>query len=365
MALDAPPADSSPAPDAPGTAVVDAPPADSSPAPEAYTQEWIDSLNPAQREQWQLNGEDPTSTDSPTDADSAPAAPEKQAASTDATPDTPASEPGSPAKGEKLKARTAELDEEIQGLHERLRIRSELRQELARREGPAKADPAPAPASAGRYSRAELDRYRAMPGAPTAEQYEDVNDYYTAMGLFVSDKRHEEASAQDRAVSDGRARYEAFTRTAKEAVERVRVYQEQHPDFGKTVHPDLMQITPASLVPEGETVGPHHALAEEVIKSEATPQLLEHFSNDPEDWQRLCELAPADLLRAFGRLEARLLTAAPVPPLKHVSDSPEPPTVLGRKPAQKPNDVEGAMTRGDYAAYEAAANAADIAAAGN
>ena len=95
-------------------------PADSAPA----TVDALDSLSKTERDQWELTGEFPVTSTSPTPADSDPATPVDQAASTDAH-DQPDSEPGEPGR-QNAGTRKAQLAQEIQDL---LAERAALRQE--------------------------------------------------------------------------------------------------------------------------------------------------------------------------------------------------------------------------------------------
>jgi hypothetical protein len=99
------------------------------------------------------------------------------------------------------------------------------------------------------------------------------------------------------------------------------------------------------------------------------PQLMRHFSDHPEDLQRLSRLAPRELLREMGKLEATIEkpASAPAPPAappKTVTDAPAPPPTLGSRPAVPNDDAEGAVARGDFKAYEEAANRREVGALG-
>ncbi len=355
MRTDAPSAESSTAPSAPET-----------PAP--YSQAWLEAMNAEQRATWERTGEGPASPESADQpAESAPAEPAEQAASTDATPDQSDSEPDAPVKGEKgekLRKRTADLQAENEALRAELRERHRLRQELSQleqrspqRDQPAESRPATPP------TKAEWERYKAMPEAPRQDQFDNYDDWSIAMGVFIADRRYAERQAQSRAEHVGRERAQAFQRVLDGATKRIQEYEATHEGFAQGVHPDLLRVEPASLVPPGTPIGPHNVLAEEILKSDLTPQLLLHFSSHPEDWQKLCAMRPPDLLRAFGRLEVQV--ASPTPPAQAAEpqpSSPEPPRTLGRKTAQAPDEIEAALARGDFAAYERAMNARETAA---
>lgn len=329
----------------------DAQPAESSPATESS--DHLASLSPADLQSWEKSGVLPDGS-----AESSPATPD-QAASTDAS-SSPASEPGKPAKGLKLKARSAEIEAENQALQEKLRLRALLREELARTDRPTDAprDSSPAPDRAP-----EWKRYVDMPDAPQEDAFDNYRDFTAAMGTFIADKRYEERESRQRIQQQHSQHAEKVHQTIESAQARIQAYQQTDPDFATKVHPALLELRPVSSLGSDERIGPENVLAEEVLKSEVQPHLMLHFST-PEgqaEWGRMLRLAPSDLLRAFGRIEARFESQAPAS-TKTITSAPAPAMTLGRKPAAPANDVESAVANGDFAAYSARMNARDVAA---
>lgn len=354
----------------------DAPSADSSPAP-ISGQTVIDTMSAPERETWQKTGDLPErvsvrTKDAP--AESSPAEPAEQAASTDALPVSPASESGQPAtitgkpeKGAKLKARNAALDEENRQLQERLKLRHALREELAQMEPrtPATQDAKPGSSpAAGPWDGSDPRDPKPQDSDP---QFETHADYLDARDQWNERRIERRQMAQQQIAS----RVEGIARMGQSATERVQAYQATHPDFDvSTLDDRLLAIPPASAVPHGTPIGPHHALAEEILKSPVTPQLLQHFSSDEgrADWRRLCAMPPADLLRAFGRLEARFEADASAgggshPPQTR-SRAPQPPTIVGDRPADAGDPLESAVKRKDFSAYSREANKRSLAALG-
>lgn len=342
----------------------DANPAESSPAPAPVSgQALLDSFTPTERDSWEKSGSLPDRV-TVTTSDEKPAAsstdqPADQAASTEVI-DTPASEPGKP-KGDKLRARNTELDAENAELREKLRIRHALREELAsldRAKPDAKVDSSPAP------TLTEWQRYMALPGAPKEDDFSSYGEFTAAQALFIADKRFEDHQARAFEQTQRSERDTAIAKTADEAATRVREYAEAHPEFEAQVDDRLLAIAPLSALPADARITPQNVLAEEIIKSPVTPQLLQHFSTDEgrKDWQRLCAMPPNDLLRAFGRLEARFDDGAPpAAPTKHTSSAPAPATVLGARPADTADPIASAVRDKDYSRYEREANKADLA----
>ena len=345
----------------------DAPPAESSPAaaPEPVSgQALLDSFTPTERDTWQKSGDLPervTVTTSDEKPDSSPAEPADQAASTDART-APASEPGKP-NGDKLRARNAQLDEENKQLQERLRLRHALREELASLDRPkadAKADSSPAAAP----TLTEWQRYMALPGAPKEDDFSSYGEFTAAQALFIADRRFEDHQARAFEQTQRTQADETLQRTADEAATRVRSYAETHPEFEGQVDDRLLAIAPLSALPANARITPQNVLAEAIIQSPVTPQLLQHFST-PEgqkDWQRLCAMPPPDLHRAFGRLEARFDDgASAASPQKHLSSAPAPATVLGARPADTADPIEKAVREKDFLRFERESNKAALA----
>lgn len=353
----------------------DAQPAASSPAatptPTPVSgQAVLDSLTSEESQSFALTGTLPervtiaerTPVDA-TPAASSPATPASQAASTDATP-APASEPGKP-KGDKLKARNAQLDAENEALREKLRIRHALREELASLDRPkpdAKTDSSP-----DKPTQSEWQRYKALPGAPKQDDFESYDDFTAAQTLFITDQRWQEHQAKAREAGESHQRAASVQKLAEDATIRVRQYAETHPDFATKVDQRLLAVAPVSVLKPGAKIGPHNVLAEEIAKSPVTPQLLEHFSTDEgrADWSRMMTLPPTELLRAFGRIEERLERAASVAtPPKHQSSAPAPATVLGTAPADTADPIEKAVREKDFERFRRETNKQALAAIG-
>lgn len=323
-------------------------------------------MDPTERQQWQLTGTVPerltkpesATTDAP--ADSSPAEPAAQASDASAAPSAAAT----PAKPVKKNADTR--------VQELLAERARDREEAARLRGQLEALQRPAPdakpaAPSAAPTQAEYERYLAMPGAPNEADFDNYGKFTAAMSVFIADQRWQEhtAHAQQRAQREHHER--AFQKTVTDATQRINDRLTADPTFRERIDPALLDIPPASLLPEGMRVGPHHVLADELLKSPVNAELLEHFSTDDgrKDWRRLCAMPPTELLRAFGRLEARFEgsasapASAPVP--KHVSSAPEPQIVLGARGNDSADPIAKALKDKDFERYTRLANQRDLA----
>lgn len=285
-------------------------------------------------------------TPAATPAASAAAEPVDQAASTDAS-SAAASEP---AKGKGAKARSAALDTDIADLREKLKIRAQLREELDRRETPRQDAPAAAssPAKAPEKFPEYANYVETHPDA-TLEQWLDARDDWRDAQRVAKD-RH--AAAATQRTQQQHARTEKVRTQIAQKVEA-------DPDFLTKVKPEILDLKPFDALAPGEAAGPLNAIAEEILDSPVMPELLLHFSEHPEDLDRLAKIGdPRALVREFGKLEARLDTpAAPTtstPHPKTISDAPRPPAQVGSRASEALDPIHAAVVSGDQAAFKEA-----------
>lgn len=356
----------------------------SSPAPVTTRGEAVlESMNSTERATWEKTGDLPahvaisgSQTDVPADsspastpAASSPASPGVQAASTDAQI-APASEPGTPQKptGHKGNAETR--------IQELLIADRKAREEIARLNGQiealsrvSKPDAPTAGSSPDKTpTKAEYQRYLAMPDAPKEEDFENYREFSAAMGLFITDKRWQEHETRAQQHSQLQRHVAHVQQVGETAAARVQEAIKADPAFASKVDERLLAIEPASVRRiAGQKVGPQHVLVDHILQSDHTDKLLLHFSTEPgqHEWAALCALPPDGLLRAFGRLEARFEGSVnPAPAPKHVSSAPAPPAVLGGRAAEAVDPVDAAIRSKDPGAYIREANKRELAAMG-
>lgn len=282
-------------------------------------------------------------------AESSPAQPVEQAASTEVNAD-PASETGKPRKN--AETRVQELLAERNQLREKAERAERLERELAelRRTAP-QPDVKPAvssPATAETFP--SYDTY--------LQQHPDASyeDYIDARADFRADLRLKTAREQE--VRE--RQQQELTKAQKERAEgfrqRIEAVKAQDPAFIDSLSADVKALKPFDALLPGEQPTAFNAIAEEILSSPVAPQLMRHFTDHPEDLQRLGAMTPTQLLKEMGKLEAKYADSAkPAPaPLKTVTDAPAPPTQLGTKPAAPADPVEAAVNSGDVAAFRAA-----------
>jgi hypothetical protein len=252
--------------------------------------------------------------------------------------------------GDKPAAKATKKDPEARIAHvtwEREEARRETARERARRE--------------------ELERENAeLRAGRTPAKPEPTRDARPAASSDPSDPEPQEKDFDDYgAFIRAQARWDArqeFQQQQRQADERRRAEQREHhtrqrfsayseridkavaadPDFLNSLSADVLALKPLSALEPGERPGPLNALAEEIIDSEHSDQLLRHFSEHPDDLRRFAALHPRQLLREFARLEARLTTAP--------AGSVAPPPLSQAKPPVRP--VTGSPRASDDAAPE-------------
>lgn len=298
----------------------------------------------------------------PTDPPAVPAASTDATSHADSEPAAPAGKPG----GKNLQTRHQELDADIQGLQEKLKLRRLLREELETDRAPRANEPPaskPAPTAA---DVPEWKRWATHPNAPKIEDFPVYEDFVTASAVFAAEKVQEAREQRARLDQASRERMQSIDQTISTFKGRVDEAAKADPTFEAKIHPGLMEIRPAFALAPGEPLQPVNAIMQACVESEAAPALLLHFSS-PEgrkEWQELAkEPTPASMLRRFGRIEARILagsTASAPAAAKPVTSAPDPPTTLGRRAASS-DPLGSALRDGNYTAYKRAADAADLA----
>lgn len=300
--------------------------------------------------------------------DSSPDPSGKQSASTDAT-DRAASETATPDKTKpprNLETRHTEVDEKITELKRKLEIKRELEAQLADRQSPAKQT-ASQPV---KPAEPEWKRYATHPDAPKVENFDTYEEYVDARAVFIADQRHSERETHARRDAESRGRMTETDKTIAGFAERAQKAREADPDFESKIAPGLREIHPAFAMPVGKQPGPANYLLQEVVMSEFSNELMVHFSTDEgrAEWHTLISSPnPAAMIRGFGRIEARFEKSSGTPAegekpaAKPVTSAPAPPKTLGSKPPVNPDRAGAAVNAGDFSAYAAAADAADLA----
>jgi hypothetical protein len=261
---------------------------------------------------------------------------------------------GEPAKGPSAADRdadarmTARIREAVDTSTADLRRQNqELLDRLNRTPAPGAGTKDDAPAGAA--SKAEVQRYLAMPDAPKLDDFAgNATEHAAALSVFINDKRHAERVDADRQHATGIER-------AKQDIERVRTfhgritaYKETDPEFAAKLTPEVkaihgfarLQQINAERSARGEATLPasvDHAIGEEIYDCDAPAQVAVFLSQHPEELAtlRACT-TPQQLTRAFTRLETKVTgsTGAAAPAAASTLDkSPTPAELRARAEA--------------------------------
>lgn len=289
----------------------------------------------------------PLEPPNPADPASAPAD-TSQPASTDAHDKPPASEPGArPGHKGNADTRVQEL------LAERADLRKRL-DALERRTPPVETTPAaPSPAPAQADDDPE----------PQLSDYEDPYAWMRDTARWEGRQAFRQAQATERAAreaQDATTREEARIQGFREQVEAASA---EDAGFVESLSDDVKGLrTIHQAKAAGEALTPRHAIAEELLDSPVAPALMRHWTDHPDEFQKLAgQPGPRELIREFGRQEGYLQAVAAAvaahkvkPPAPSVTQAPPPPTTLGSRPAEPVDAIESAVHSGDVAAFRAA-----------
>ena len=213
------------------------------------------------------------------------------------------------------KHKTQKEVEETQA--ELTRLRGDLERERAAAKAPAAAAPPPRPATPP--PPPPMLRLPNDP-EPTLEQFAKEADPYTAYARSMA--RWEARQEHARIQMSQHAQSMYATRTSK-LTEKLASYEASHPGFSAALHPEVAGVkftTPREL---GSTLG------DLIVDSPHTAALLDHFSRNYPDFQRISALHPILVARELGKLESRFDAASSGPAVK-------PPPISHAKAPNKP-----------------------------
>lgn len=297
--------------------------------------------------------------DSTPAADSSPAQPEvpADAPAADSSSATPEKRPDKRATEHRipdLLSERARLREEKANLEREL---AELRSRSAKPATDAPpADSSPATAAPAITYPDDLQSYDAYNAKHPEASYED---YLDARADVRADQRQAAKDAETRArtvKTEHAQRIEARDTSFRERMSKVLT---DEPEFFEHMSEDVKRLRPFDAIRDAngrwtEQPSGRHAIAEEILKSETPHLLLRHFTDHPEELKRIAGLEPTALLKEMGKLETRLggATAPAKTPPKLITDQPEPPTQLGKRPAEPEDPLTAAVISRDQRAYK-------------
>jgi hypothetical protein len=267
-----------------------------------------------------------------------------------AAAETPAPVPVSPAAsaaGKALNRQKQTAQQRINDLaRDKYRLEGELKALRAQhdpsRPAAAAEVPAPAPAPAPSSDAGLVE--------PKEEDFDTYAQFVRATARYETRLAHA-ADRADRAAEQGRAQ---LSEVQKAHDARLDVFIATHPDYRDVIQ-NQTEVYPTPL------------LADAVLHSDLAPEIAYHLNTHLDEYRALIARAPGPMIKALGKLEARLEattpTAAPAASTpQHITRAPAPPVTLGSRPADPADDVERAGARRDVGAYIRAQNARELAA---
>lgn len=151
-------------------------------------------------------------------------------------------------------------------------------------------------------------------GAPRREDFEDYDQYLDARSAhqvktLLAEERQRET--QEREAAQHRQETGKRIHAFAERLSGVKADDPTHgaklTAFMESLAPEVQSLTPSMELKPGEQPGPMNAIADLVMRSERSRELLLHLSGNPSELQRLAALrTPPDLLWEMARVEARL-----------------------------------------------------------
>ncbi|HMF95083.1 MAG TPA: hypothetical protein VKE96_12345 [Vicinamibacterales bacterium] len=245
---------------------------------------------------------------------------------------TPATPPPAPAKPRydpeaRKKSIKAEIDELTTTKHTTRREIEAAQAELVRLKVEharlAEQRPAPPAEPAARPAPPAVRPTGPIPDddpEPLLEHFATESDPYGSWSRAVS---RWETRQEHRRIESGRRAHAMYQQRTTKLTDKLQAYEQSHPGFQRGLHPSVIDIkftTPKEL---GTMLG------DLIVDSDHTAALLDHFSRNLGDFQRIAALHPVLVAREIGKIEARFDAASSGP-----ASRPQP--ISHAKPLNKP-----------------------------
>lgn len=235
------------------------------------------------------------------------------------------------------------------------RENAELRQQLAapRREPNAPAavaaadatDPEPDPADLTKYPDGSFD-----------------TKFIRDLGKWSARAEHRALQATEQQQRQATSQREQDAQRARDHVTRVDQFAakvdaavEADPKALDGIDPSMRDLVPTIDLKPNERATPLNGIADALLLAKAPVALMRHLSKDNRaELTRLQQITkPAELFLELGRLDERLSAKPPAaaPHPNTVTDAPEPPVVLGRRPSEPGDPIRAAVAANDFGAF--------------
>lgn len=193
------------------------------------------------------------------------------------------------------------------------RERDALKAEVERAKAPK---PAEAPA-------------KAEPGKPVPGSFTTYEEYIEALADYKTEQRFKERDAKAAQDASVKQFADQVDSQLAKAIAARKEHEKTDPGFLSRLSPEMIAIVnkPSFARTLEEKLGPEHVVSDEIINSGAAgPRLMLHFSDHPEELQRILALTQPIDVQVEMRILARTLGVAStaINPKREVSKAPQP-----------------------------------------
>ena len=146
---------------------------------------------------------------------------------------------------------------------------------------------------------------------PRQEDFEDYAEYVDARARHAARAEYRERERTESARRVAHAYAETIGGVVNKFHERLeKAGNGDREAFLGSISPVVAGLRPSFLLGDGETPTTHTVIADEIVDSEHSAGLMKHFTDHPDDFQRIASLrTPRDIAREMAKLEAKLESA--------------------------------------------------------
>lgn len=175
-------------------------------------------------------------------------------------------------------------------------------------------------------------------GRPKLADFDSIEDHAEAMAEWIADRRHKARQAEvDKANVEKQSRsfYDAQQKSVEAFTERARARVEADPAFAsRQISQDVLGLLPEKPFEPDHRLSAKENLGVHLTMDEAGLDLMVHFTDHPEDLDRILKLPTLRMFAEVGRISERLghgaITATPAksqsskaaPPARPVAGGP-------------------------------------------
>jgi len=231
------------------------------------------------------------------------------------------------ARVEEATRESAELKRELKRERdERARERAELNARLERIE------------RGGNDDQGAQAEQRHADEKPLEKDFDEYAEFVEARARWAARQENAEMQRKTEAHLRAAAYADSVRKTNDKFIEAA-----QQAQVMDRVHPGLLtKLVPTWTLEANVRPGPLNIIADEVVASEYGPALLLHFTENPQEFQRIATLrTPRDISREMAKLETRLDAVTAGTSIQGVASKAKPPVrpVTGSPNAADPDEV--------------------------